>query len=330
MSNKLFALLILIWTLWWLFGLYFYFFVGYTSDLTIESNTDEYQVELYSKRVGNSFEFDCPESLCVLSDISPLDYNLRVRKDGYETVYQDIDMPARTSLSVDVNLIKQISLSESVLPEQEISNKDRISFLRDKNKARKFFDIAPWVYAYFSEKWELYIYRDESTQKIWDFNISWDNELDVKIVPETDYVYFQIGEAKYFYDIDSWTIQTLDLWVEVNYIKQWNTNTDFLFVTPVGVYIYDVSVNSFDYFYLFKDFVYTGDNYVGIIYADEENKRNNFNLGTESENLIIRYNPATKDRDILYETSLDIDRIYLENESIYFESAGKRYELENL
>ena len=101
-------------------------------------------------------------------------------------------------------------------------------------------------------------------------------------------------------------------------------------MTPVGVYIYDISVNSFDYFYLFKDFVYTGDNYVGIIYADEENKRNNFNLGTESENLIIKYNPATKDRDILYETSLNIDRIYLENESIYFESAGKRYELENL
>ena len=330
MSNKLLALLILIWTLWWLFGLYFYFFVGYTWELTIESNTSEYQVELYSKRVGNSFEFDCPEASCTLSDISPLEYSLRVRKDGYETVYQDIDMPARESLSVDISLIKQISLSESLVPEQEISNKDRISFLRDKNKALRFFDIEPWVYAYFSQKWELYLYRDESTQKIWDFNISSDDILDVKIVSETDYIYFQIGNTKYFHNIDSWTIQTLDLWVEVNYIKQWNTNTDFLFVTQVWVYIYDVSTNSFNYFYLFKDFIYAADEYVGIIYADEENKRKNFDLEVRDSNLIIRYNPATKDRDILYETSLNIDRIYLQDESIYFESEGKRYQLENL
>ncbi len=330
MSNKFLALLILIFTLFGLFGLYFYFFVGYTSKLTIESNTTDYQVELYSKRIGKSFEYSCTESPCVLSDISPLEYSLRVRKDGYKTVYQDIDMPARESISIDINLIQEISLSEAIIPEQEISNKDRISYLRDKNRALQFFDLESWVYAYFSSGWELYLYRDESTEKIWDFSVSEDDELDVQLVSDTDYLYFQIWDTKYIYHVKSWKIETLSLWVDISYIKKWNDDNYLVFVTSVWAYTYDISSNTFEYFYLFKDFVYTDDNYIWVIYADEEKKLQNFDLVNTDSNLIIRYNPDTKNREVLYETLLQIDKIYMQDETVYFESEGKRYELENL
>ena len=330
MSNKLLALLILIWTLSGLFGLYFYFFVGYTSELTINSNTTDYSLELYSKKTGRSFEYSCSESPCVLSDISPFEYNLRARKDGYKTVYQDIDMPAREALSVDITMIKEISLSESVASEIELSNKDRISYLRDKKKAYKFFDLESWVYAYFSQEWQLYIYRGGGIEKVWDFTLSQDDQVDVKIVSETDYLYFQIADTRYMYNIVSGKIEVLDLWVDISYIKKWNNDNNLVFVTSVWAYIYDISSNTFDYFYLFKDFVYNGEEYIWVMYADEEKKLSNFGLETTDSNLIIRYNPDTKNREVLYETWLIIDKIYMQDEIIYFESEGKRYSLENI
>ena len=81
---------------------------------------------------------------------------------------------------------------------------------------------------------------------------------------------------------------------------------------------------------LFKDFVYTEDGYIWVIYTDEKKKLQNFGLENKKSNLIMRYNPQSKEKEILYETSIDIDRIYLQDGGINFESEGKRYELENI
>ena len=239
-------------------------------------------------------------------------------------------MSPRSNQSVRIQAVKQVEFSERIKKDDEISNKDKISALRDKNRARKFFDLENSSYAYFTQLWILYLYKNSTTQQLWDFQFNETDDLDFQLIAETKYVYFQIGEKKYLYDLDSWIIVLFDLWVDISYIKQWNNSRQLIFVTSVGSYIYDISSNSFDYFYVFKDFVYLEDSYIWVIYTDEIQKIENFDLEASSSNLIIRYNPFTKEKQVLYETTLDIDRIYLQEDVIIFESEGKMYELENL
>ncbi len=296
----------------------------------IQANITDYQVELYSKKIGKTFEYICNESPCVLSDISPLSYNVRVRKDGYSAASQNIEMKARTRTSITIDAIKDVSLLEVKTEEETLSNKDKISSLRDKKKAYKYFDLEVWSYAYFSDEWSLYVYRDSTTEKIWDFSFTETDILDFKSISDSTYVYFQIADKKYLYDLQRGNIQLLDLWVRTNYIKPGNTSWELVFVTPVGSYVYNIDRNSFEYFYLFKDFVYTNNNYIWVIYADEDKKLQNFDLQDKTSNLIIRYNLESKEKEILYETSINIDRIYLQDWGVRFESEGDLYQLENI
>jgi len=308
--------------------LYFYFFVWYTSTLTIQANIDNYNVELYNKKIAQSSDYNCEESNCFLEEISPFSYNLRVRKDGYKTVYRDIKINPRENLKIDIEAIKEISLTEKLEDISVLSNKDKISYLRDKKKAYKFFDFEDGEYAYFSEEWWLYVYKHSKAQKVGDFSFSASDILDVKHVDQTQYLFFQIWDLRYLYDLEGWTITTLDFSVDIHYIK--SHKDKLVFITPVWAYRYDISWNSFDYFYLFKDFIFLEDMYIWVIYSDEVDKLKNFDLEETNSNLIIKYNPESKKREILYKTNLDIEKIYIQDDSIYFEAEGKRYELENL
>jgi len=332
MSNKIIALLILIWTISGIFWLYFYFFVGYTSAVTIEANIENYNVTLYSKRFGKSFDYQCPDMTCVLWDVSPLEYNLRINKEGYSWVFQDIDVKARENLSLTIVAQKKVSLDQVEVQEVDISNKQRISFLRDKKRAYSFFDFWSGNYGYFLEKGDdklsLYININESGEKVWDFSRVQSTALDLQKVSQKELLYFEIGEQRYFYDISTWKIQTLDITVDILYVKPGRTETELLFVTSVGTYIYDIRQNIFEYVSLFKDFIYQDDFYIGVIFSDEKQKLRNFGWEDTTANLIVKYNPLTKEKAILYETGLDIEKIYFDT-WIYFESEGKRYGLEN-
>jgi hypothetical protein len=51
----------------------------------------------------------------------------------------------------------------------------------------------------------------------------------------------------------------------------------------------------------------------------------------ETENLIIYYNPNTKEKRIVYKTDLLLKKIYFKQEKIYFEdSNNEEYELKNI
>jgi len=71
------------------------------------------------------------------------------------------------------------------------------------------------------------------------------------------------------------------------------------------------------------------DGYIGVIYKDETQKKENYNLQDETQNLILFYNPDTKERKILYKTDLDIQKIEKQGEDIYFQTPDGRYKLEN-
>lgn len=80
---------------------------------------------------------------------------------------------------------------------------------------------------------------------------------------------------------------------------------------------------------MFRDFVFVGERYIGVIYDDEEQKKRNYNLEENSGNLIISYDPDTQERYILYSTNLDITEIFIRDEQVFFMAGGEGYVLDN-
>lgn len=166
-------------------------------------------------------------------------------------------------------------------------------------------------------------------KKLWEYNKS--DSVDLKeIIWINDYIYFQIWENKYLYNLNTNKSISLDINLGIEYIKKWNKTWEFLFKTEVWIFVYDLSVNSFEYFNFFEDFVYVEDWYLWIINNDDELRLKNLSLQNNSKNLIYYYNPITKEKNIIFKTDKKLEKIYLLNWTIYFEdSEWKVYTLEN-
>ena len=121
----------------------------------------------------------------------------------------------------------------------------------------------------------------------------------------------------------------MDLVPELQYVKPGRDALEFIFVTDVGAFEYSVLRDEFEFFYLFADFVPVSEGSGGVIYAEEEQKKRNYNLSQQSGNLILLYNPDTQDRSVLYSTSLDITEIFLRDTEVFFIVDGQEYLLEN-
>ena len=84
MSNRLLALLILIITIWWLIWIYFYFFVVYWSNVILNGNVTEYDVNFSTDKLSNPLVYTCTENPCTLKDIAPFDYTITISKEWYD------------------------------------------------------------------------------------------------------------------------------------------------------------------------------------------------------------------------------------------------------
>lgn len=231
---------------------------------------------------------------------------------------------------------KQASLKQIIKDDILLANKENISEkieqLKKKNNSYTTFVLNENKDAYFIEtqndKLELFI----SWKKIWDFNKTSKKELDVKwIIWNNNYIFIKIWENKYLYDLFLNNLIKIDLKIDVEYIKSGLNNLDLLFKTKVWIFKYSIINNKFEYFNFFDDFVYYKEWYLWIIKKDDKTRFNNLSLNNDGNNLIIYYNPNTKEKNIIYKTKLDLLKIYKNNEKIYFlDSQNKEYELENL
>ena len=319
-----------------------YFFVYYTSSISIRSNVGEYTVELFWKSIAKTFTYDCPKSECILEDISPLEYNMTIKKEGYIDFFQNIIIEWASRQELIITLEKKVTLKkeeEGVVSQEqkttqepkELTAQEKIAKIRKDKIYFKVFDIS----------WERQIGFKEKRNGLDAFLLSWKDEtlihsfekiskkISLQEIEGTDYVFLEIGTSKYLYDLQQSLLSNLSLVPDISYIKQGRVSTELLFITDKGAFVYNIWAKQFDYFYFFRDFVYLDGSYIGIIYKDEEQKKQNYSLEEESQNLIIRYNPNTQERDILYKTNLDIERIYKQWDDVFFEAEGEKYKLDN-
>ena len=163
MSNRILWILILF--LIFISGYFFYqyFFVYNLVKLKISSNVENYKVELYAKKVGQTFNFECKEKKCILEDISPFSYDLEIIKFDYLSFKKDIEIKEGEDFYLDIVLEKNTSLEKLEIKEIsglekkiKISPKEKIEALRKKNKNYLIIKLKDNREFYFVEKnWKL-------------------------------------------------------------------------------------------------------------------------------------------------------------------------------
>lgn len=339
MSNRVWGIIIICVFMIVILSFYLYFFVYYTGGISVNSNLDNYKVNLYSKKLYKTFSFDCKNKICNLSDLSPLDYQLTIVKSWYIDYMQDITIVKNSVLKLKVDLKKDIKLEKNKTSiESPISNQQRI----DKIKNSKIY----YAYFYLDNLWSFYFknnnlewldlfYENKSNswelKKIWNFEKVDASKIRVDKVYGSDFFYLQLWDDKLLYDLKSLNYKKLDLKLDTLYIKQWLMGI-FLINTLKWTFIYDFENNKLDYFSIFSDFIFYKNWYLAIIKKDDTIRINNFWLDIKNnKDKIIFWNNETKQKKLIYETEIDINKlIYIDSKVIFMDKSLEEFSLNEL
>ncbi len=234
------------------------------------------------------------------------------------------------SLSNSWNIEKEIKLTkiESNNKSNDSSNvESKISKLKENLEYYKVIEVWKNIF-YFKKnndkldlfKGDLFVSKFENYSK---------NNLDILSIYSSDNFLLKIWNNYYIYDLSKNNILKLDLFVDIEYVKQYNNK--YIINTNKWSYVYDIKTKILDYFTFFEDFVYYKNSYIWIISKEDNIRKNNLWLEWLNKNSIYLYNPKTKEKNILYQTSISLEKIYYSWDEIFFEDDnGKVYKLENL
>lgn len=80
-----------------------------------------------------------------------------------------------------------------------------------------------------------------------------------------------------------------------------------------------------------EDFVYVDDGYIGVVSPEDEDRKRLFGIDVaEKGSTVVWYHPDTKDRRVLYETSMVIAKIsIMDGDIILSTTGGEEFILEN-
>lgn len=228
-----------------------------------------------------------------------------------------------------VEVKKEPKLTKQIVEKVEISNAEKIEELKKKKNNYKVIKLENSSNTYFKEEDNsLDLYLDD--KKIWSFELVYSEYLRVETIVWTQNdLYIEVWKNKYYYNFNTGIITLIELNIDVEYVKYWTDNS-LIFVTTKWSFVYSFSSKSLEYFSFFNDFVYFDDWYVWIVREDEKRILNN--LWFEGDNnLIVYYNPTTKEKNIVFKTDLDIKKLYNLDWKVYIVTdKWEKFELENI
>lgn len=224
---------------------------------------------------------------------------------------------------------KEIVLTKQEIDKIELTPEQKIQEIKTNKENYKTFGLENWSKAYFRESGnKLDLYYDDAI--IWNFDLVYPEYLRVETVFWTiNDLYIEVGPDKFYYNSEIKSNTKIDLNIDVMYVKKTNTSNLILLTTKWSFY-YNISDKTLNYFSFFNDYVIFRDLYIWMVKTDE--KRILTNLWFETDkNLIVYYNPDSKEKKILFETNLDISNMYLLNDKLFLKTIdGELYELENI
>ena len=244
-----------------------------------------------------------------------------------------IEQNLQKSLVVEV---KKPELIKQIIDKPDLTNTQKVedinmtwSWVKENNQDYKTFNLVNNSKAHFIEnnsKLDLYL----NSNKIWSFTLVYSQYLRVDLISWSNLdLFIEVWADKYFYNNKAKTITQIDLNIHTQYVKTWSEN-NLIFVTDKWSFIYSIYDKSFEYFSYFSDFVYYNNWYIWLVRESDKRILSNLWFKTKN-NLIVYYNPNTKEKKIIYETDLNITKIYVQNNKLFFiNDAWEMYELENI
>lgn len=301
MSNRLLAILILLWFGGAIYAFYLYFYVYYKWNLEITSNLDTYNITLYSDTVKRSFSKTCDSSKCLFTWLPPVEYTLTASASGYTKLQQDITIPKNSTAITAIQLKKEILLEPISQFVPRLDPKEKVEKFTSR-KLYKLIDNEAWVY-YVTKK-NNRIYIEDENRNIWDFDFT-GTKRDIrveKVMWDSDTIFLHIQDTNSLYHKKYQ--QFSEIWIEdITYIKKYSPYT-FLIVTPEQIYEYTPNTNSISKSEIWDDFITYGDD----IYT----------LMQKKSQYLLQKNQKT-----ILETSINIEKIFIENGNIYLSDASK-------
>lgn len=331
MKRKLYALFILIGALWVFVLGYLYFFVYYTGILTINANVEEYRVELFSPGTAQKWIHECSDRICEIYDVAPFDYNISIIKPEYEIKMISLNVRPRGKETLVLQLEKQVRLDSVETEKIPETAKETIQRIRDEKLYYAKFDLdTSRTIRLKEQESELllqYVVNDQ-VRDISRFQQIASEKIDVHGIYSSDNVYLRVGEDNYIFDTDYLRIYKIPEIRNLWYIKFDPQNWKYILVTDNGSFLYSLWDTNLEYQYLFRDYVSMDEFIIWVVFADEKQKKKNFNI-QEKGNIIVKYVQNDKTRKVIYTTNKNIEEIYQANNIIYINSGESIFELKN-
>lgn len=226
--------------------------------------------------------------------------------------------------------LKEPKLIKQIVDEVKITNAEKIEELKESNNNYRTFKLDNTSTAYFLQN-ENTLDLFYNKKLIGNFNFVYPQYLRVeKISWSVNDLFIEVWTEKFYYNNKANLTQKIELNIDVNYVKAWPENK-LIFVTNKWSFVYSIFNKTLDYFSYFNDFIYFNDWYIWLVSKDDKRILNNLWFTTKNENLIVYYNPNTKEKKIVLKTELDIKKIYLYNNKVYLVTDDwELFELENL
>jgi len=211
---------------------------------------------------------------------------------------------------------------------KELTPQEKIEELKRINSFYKIIEIESDIF-YFSKKDNILEVK-LGEKIVWNFDLVPVDKLSIsRVYSSWDDYYILNWNKKYIYNSSLDLLLELDLTIDIDYIKR----SEYLYIikTQKWSFVFDRNTKTLEYFTFFDDFVYYKDFYIWIIQEGDERRLKNLSISSINWNSIFKYNPKTKEKKSLYETNLDLEKIYNLWDEIYFiDSNNKTYKLENL
>lgn len=313
---------------------YWYFFVHSLVNIQFQSNISDYNIRMDSTQ--KKYEQACSEANCIIPNVSPFEYSITIEKEGYKTLEYTYK-PSKKTATQDILLEKDYKLKSVELfsqkeattllegQENELTIQEKIELL--KTKKTIFYTVKTEENNYIFKKNVNWLELFQNDKFLWNFKNSTKSEIKLlEIIWNKNYLFLELWENKYLFQIQSGENKKVTFEIPINYIKSGNWNGEFIFVTQKGSFLYNSYENKFSYNAFFSDYViFQKNTYVWIIYSNEINKKQKFNLDEKSGNIILQYSPETKEQIVLIDTSKNIIKIFKKDWEIYFQDADKNY-----
>jgi len=324
----------LIFWAWFLYLVYYFYFVFNLAELSLNSNVEDFYVEIKSTNSRLSYDFYCDVSNCNLWKVSAVNYIIKVSKDWYHTYTSHIKLKRNAKKIIDINLEKKIDLNK-VKVEKPWNN---IEYLREisnyRKKFFKFFDLKElWYFGFEKKEWNklsLYHILNWESRKLYDFLDSPYVDINIyDILHNNSKILVELWNRKFIFDLKNNSVFSFNLATPINYSKiQWN----IVFInTDKWTFLYNINTNNLEYFYTFYDFIDRGDYILGVINKKEKEKKNNFWFQNTYWDIIIKYNKNTKKMHLIKEVDFEINKIFLINNDVYVEdNKWNRYIINNV